>query len=579
MNKTVNINLGGLFFHIDEDAYQKLTRYFDAIRRSLSNASGQDEIIKDIEMRIAELIAEKHTHDKQVISAAEVDEVIAVMGQPEDYRIDDEDQPRQTPNFDYVRKSHKLYRDTDNALLGGVCTGLGHYFGIDPVWIRVAFAILLLGFGVGVIPYIVLWIAMPAAVTTAEKLEMHGEPVTISNIERKVREEFDAVSERLKNTDYDQLGRQAKSSAQRAASNIGTVFASIFKVFAKFLGGLIVLAATGLLVALIIGLFTVSSSTLFNAPWLNYAEAVNYSEFPIWILVALTFLVAAIPIFAFFTLGLRLLISNLRPIPNMIRFTLLALWLVSVGVLAAFAIKATSENAYDGKVTIKENLNLAPADTLRIKFRYSDYYAKSIEDFSQFMITQDEQGKEVIYSNNVHFHLLKSDESQPYLQIEKQARGASLVEAKSRAEKISYGYKIEGNQIILDNFLLTGPGNRLRNQSVEIYLYLPQGVLFMPDSSLQHFDDSDNYYFDLHFSGDYLYQVGKDQVKCVTCPPEENGFGDAPAPPTPPTPPSTTTTTMTIGNATLKIEKDGKTESHKVKTLDINPDGIVVKTN
>ena len=125
MNKTVNINLGGMFFHIDEDAYQKLTRYFDAIKRSLSNSTGQDEIIKDIEMRIAEIITEKHTNDKQVINIREVDEIITIMGQPEDYRIEDDGQPKQAaPNFDYVRKSKKLYRDTEKGMFGGVCSGL-----------------------------------------------------------------------------------------------------------------------------------------------------------------------------------------------------------------------------------------------------------------------------------------------------------------------------------------------------------------------------------------------------------------------------------------------------------------------
>jgi hypothetical protein len=91
MNKTVNINLGGLVFHIDEDAYQKLTNYFEAIKRSLSNTSGQDEIIKDIEIRIGEIILEKHTNDKQVISLREVEEIISIMGQPEDYRIEGDD--------------------------------------------------------------------------------------------------------------------------------------------------------------------------------------------------------------------------------------------------------------------------------------------------------------------------------------------------------------------------------------------------------------------------------------------------------------------------------------------------------
>src|SRR5690606_37673748 len=150
MNKTVNINLGGMFFHIDEDAYQKLTRYFDAIKRSLTDATGQDEIIKDIEMRLAELISEKHTNDKQVINVREVDEVIAVMGQPADYRIADDAAPGAgtTGAFEATRKSKKLYRDIDKAMLGGVATGLGHYFGINPMWLRIMF-LLFVPFGVG----------------------------------------------------------------------------------------------------------------------------------------------------------------------------------------------------------------------------------------------------------------------------------------------------------------------------------------------------------------------------------------------------------------------------------------------
>ena len=80
MNKTVNINIGGLFFHIDEDAYQKLSKYFDAIKRSLSNSSGKDEIMKDIEMRVAELFTERQKSDKHVINTRDVEEVVVVMG-------------------------------------------------------------------------------------------------------------------------------------------------------------------------------------------------------------------------------------------------------------------------------------------------------------------------------------------------------------------------------------------------------------------------------------------------------------------------------------------------------------------
>ena len=107
MNKTVNINLGGMFFHIDEDAYQKMTRYFDAIKRSLSNSSGHDEIIKDIEMRVSELLNEKQKSDKYVIGLKDVDEVIAVMGQPEDYIIEDELKGANTYNSNTTRRTKK----------------------------------------------------------------------------------------------------------------------------------------------------------------------------------------------------------------------------------------------------------------------------------------------------------------------------------------------------------------------------------------------------------------------------------------------------------------------------------------
>ena len=149
MNKTVTINLGGIVFHIDEDAYQKLSRYFEAIKRSLNNSSGQEEIIKDIEMRISELLSEKLLSDKHVIGLKEIDEVIAVMGQPEDYII--EDDSKAESNYQAYKKSKKLYRDKDKGMIGGVAAGLSQYLGIDEVWIRVILLLFFFGFGTGIL--------------------------------------------------------------------------------------------------------------------------------------------------------------------------------------------------------------------------------------------------------------------------------------------------------------------------------------------------------------------------------------------------------------------------------------------
>lgn len=204
MKKTVNINLAGTFYHIDEDAFGKLSRYLDAIRKSLSDPQGKDEIIRDIEARIAELFSEKIENQSQVISIKELDEVIAVMGQPEDYRVDEEMFEDAPPSYsgrrDRSNASHKqLFRDIDNKFISGVSSGLGHYLGLDAIWVRFIWILLaLLSSGTFIIIYILFWILVPPAVTTSEKLKMSGEAVTISNIEKKFKEGYETVADRVK---------------------------------------------------------------------------------------------------------------------------------------------------------------------------------------------------------------------------------------------------------------------------------------------------------------------------------------------------------------------------------------------
>jgi phage shock protein PspC (stress-responsive transcriptional regulator) len=577
MNKTVNINIGGLFFHIDEDAYQKLTRYFEAIKRSLSNSSGQDEIMKDIEMRVAELLTEKQKSDKHVINIKDVDEVIVVMGQPEDYRIDEDsdDKPKE-PFYPYT-KSRKLYRDKDRGTIAGVCTGLGHYFGIDAVWVKILFLILAFT-SFGIIAYFVLWIAMPKAITTSEKLEMTGEPVTISNIEKKVREEFDSVSNKLKNVDYDKMGNEVKNGAERVAGGIGDVLMSIFKVFAKILGTIIVvfssLALLGICVASIILIF---SSSMPDNYILNHINTPIGLETPIWVQGILFLLAAGIPMFFFLILGLKLLVTNLKSIGNIAKYSLLAIWIIAVGILISLGINEATQIAFDGKEVKKEVINIAPTDTLQIKFKNNDFYSKDKYDKIDFRLTLDENNKEIIYSNNVTIEIMPTEEALPYIQIEKLTVGKSAEDARNRAEKIRYSYKIEGNQLILDNYLLTDAVNKFRGQRVALFLYLPKGTLFKADENVQDYDSTDNDFFNLHFSSkDYIYKVENSKVKCLNCPADENEYKDLE---------DSTTEIITNENDStdvVTVKVNGKTvietKSEKKGSLEVNKDGIIIKT-
>jgi phage shock protein PspC (stress-responsive transcriptional regulator) len=575
MNKTVNINLGGMFFHIDEDAYQKLTRYFDAIKRSLSNSSGQDEIIKDIEMRVSELLNEKQKTDKHVVGMKDVDEVITVMGQPEDYRIDDEGIGSTTSNFTSSSASNtrKLYRDTENGMIGGVLAGLGHYFGIDKVWLRIFLLVLIFAWGTGVLAYIILWIVMPEAKTTAEKLEMTGEPVTISNIEKKVREEFENVSEKFKNANYDEMGNRVKTGAEKVGSSLGDFIIAVLRVFSKFLGIILIISGLFILAALFIGVFTLGSSSFVNVPWQEFIDAGNFTDYPVWVFGLIMFFAVGIPFFFLALLGFKLLSPNLKSIGHIAKYTLLAIWLISVSLAITIGIKQATAFAVDGRVVKKANINLNPTDTLFIKFKHNDYYAKDINDNNNFKITLDSTGNNVIYSNNVRFKIEQTDTKSAYIQIEKEAKGETLFEAKQRAEKIKYGYKMEGNHLILDNYLLSDLKEKFRNQEIEITLFLPLGTLLKMDQSARNYDQTDGDYFLWEPEmTNAVYKVESDKIKCQNCP---NGGGEINIiEENQKVNDSTITTTVSVNGEVVTVKSTGTK-----KGLSVNKDGVIIKTN
>lgn len=522
MNKTISINLGGFFFHIDEDAYQKLSRYFDAVKRSLS-PDGRDEIMKDIESRIAELFQERIQNEKQVIGLVEIDTVIGIMGQPEDYKIDDEKSTYQSSsssstNFYYPSK--RLYRDKENGMLGGVMAGLGHYLGIDTLWLRIIMVILFFGFGTGLFVYIVLWILVPEAVTTTQKLEMKGEPITISNIEKKVKEGFDDITSKFSNIDHEKIANTAKSGATRIGSTIEEVITTIFKVFAKIIGAFIVFfSGIGLLAIIITSIIMIFSSTMPDNYILNNIQTPIGLETPLWAQGMLLLLGFGIPLFFLLILGLKLMVNNLRSIGNYVKYSLLAVWLIAVGIIISLGINEASQLAFEGKSVQKEMITIAPTDTLKIKFKNNDFYSKSNYRNHDFKITQDEGDNEIIYSNNISIEIKYTDEATPYMLIEKLANGKSTSQAKKRAEKIKYNYKIEGNTIVLDNYLLTAVENKFRGQEVEIYLYLPKGTIFQTDESYSNYDRSDYDFFDEneYDTKNPVYRVDSDKIRCLNC--------------------------------------------------------------
>ena len=210
MNKTININLASTFFHIDESAYNLLQSYLNKLEKAFKNTQGKEEILRDIEVRIAELFQERKKHPDYVINEKDINEVIDILGQAEDFEVEES---QETSKGQTHTASKKLFRDPDDRYIGGVASGLGYYFGIDTIWIRILW--LIFGFfSLGTITfiYIILWILIPEAVTTADKLRMKGEPINIATIEKKIKEEFDEVSSKIKDIDYQEVKSSLKKN-------------------------------------------------------------------------------------------------------------------------------------------------------------------------------------------------------------------------------------------------------------------------------------------------------------------------------------------------------------------------------
>ncbi|MHA7943741.1 PspC domain-containing protein [Formosa sp. 3Alg 14/1] len=572
MNKTVNINLAGTFFHIDEDAYLKLQRYLEAIKRSFTDSQGRSEILADIEARIAELFNERVKHDKQVISSKEVEDVISIMGQPEDYLVDDEifeDEPQSQTSF---KPSKKLYRDTSNSYIGGVASGLSHYLGIDAVWVRLIWVLLALGSaGTFTLIYILFWILIPEATTTAEKLNMTGEPVNISNIEKKIKKGFEDVSDTVKSVDYEKYGTKVKSSSKSFFDSIGALFMFIIKVFAKFIGVILVIFGAIFIFGLLISLISLGSSSFFHPWWMDYPDALNTTGLPIWLSSLFVFFSVGIPCFFVLYLGLKILIDNLKSIGKVAKFTLLGVWLISIIGLITIGVKQASNQALDTVVSQENTLPITKQDTLRVKMITNTKYNRSNRRSTDFQIVYNENDEKVIFTRDINIVVRSTKDSVASILIEKESKGQDYLDAETRANNIIYNYNLTNKELLLNSYALTHFENKYREQKVNIILFIPEGT---------HVDFNKNTHSFLNrynppnnimkiFETNHIMKILNDDIECLDCFDEDNDDDDN----------DFIDLNINDENGSLKINSQGVKIKNDNVDIHIGSEGVKAKSN
>lgn len=564
MNKTININLGGIFFHIDEIAFIKLKHYLDAISNSLNDdPQGKEEIIKDIEQRISELLSEKISEERQVINEANIDEVIAVMGQPEDYIYDDE-LFHDTATY---RASHKkLYRDGKDKILGGVSSGLGYYFGIDTAWVRILWIIITLFFGTGILAYIILWIILPEANTTTEELEMTGQPVNIDNIEKKIKSEYTKLEGKVRNADYTKV----KSGFQDFLDTIGTILVTLLKIIGKIIGVLLIIIAAATLIGLVISLLFWGGSEVIgfsndipSIPFFNESSLI-----PSWLLFLMSFLAISIPFVFLFILGINILSKKRKSIGLTGNLSLLGIWILSLIGMAFAGIEY--ENKYATKASISENYeyDIMPKDTLHINMVGNDKIAnrKSLYRSSNLETVEDTLGNEKLFSSYIHVDIRRGSTDQVVVKVLRSTRAFNQKKAKENAALIDYNFTEIDNVLDLDAYFLTAVGLDHNRPKIDVIVYVPEERYVYLDNTTKSFlydvkNKTNIYDADM---ANHHFLMSSEGFVCTDCPINKDDYEDE-----------------EDDNLKLGINKDGVqlriNDGEKKVDVTIDEDGIEVK--
>lgn len=331
MKEVKKCSISGIAFTMEADAFQVLSRYLESLNDTYRNTDGGKEIVEDIEARIAELIL-SHQDNSKVVKLSLVEEIIAQMGSAEAIR---EQKGREAPRGE-GRIPRRLYRDMDQARLGGVCSGVAKYFGTSPTWIRLLMflpliLLLLLGWipffwwlvplmsnllGVFFICYLIMWFAVPAARTARQKLEQNGQRITVQSIEEASAANHDVDAD-------------AKPVVAKAVYALGQVVLIVLKLLAGLLVFGLILGAC----ALIIGLFAVGMAG---------PEVVSVDA-GIWT-VSLGIMTALVPVLLLIYV-LMCLIASRKPSRRAVLTTFL-IWILIIIGLGVSAVRE-SERGYE----------------------------------------------------------------------------------------------------------------------------------------------------------------------------------------------------------------------------------------
>lgn len=493
MNQTLTINISGIVFHIEVDAYEALKVYLNTIKSYFNNSEEREEIMLDIEARVAEIFTESQSDNNQVIVMTDITKVIAIMGEPEQYLTDEEEEEIPTQKTYRKREDKKLFRDPDDRVLGGVASGLGAYIGLDTVWVRLFFvAAFFMGFGI--LTYIILWIVMPEAKTTAEKLKMRGEPINIKNIGKAFESEAQKVGEKLQNVDTNKFTSKAGTVLENIVMAIASFFTAVFNVLGKVLGITFLFVGTFLLVVLLVLIFSstaivsISSNGIYSIASQEFFNLIFVNQDQFLLASVATFLLVGVPIIGLIFLSVRMLFK----VRSHYSVGLTFVGLMVVGTVLAFvvgtrlAVEMSAEEEFEKTAIISPDFN-----TYVIKTNNTEMPGQGVlEDKFTSISTEGD----MMYQRFVEVSIERSENDSMMIITNFSSHGKSPKDALKKAKAINYEHQLTDSVLFLPDYFITNKAHKIRGQQVEIVVYLPlYQIIYLDKSAKELIYDIDNF--------------------------------------------------------------------------------------
>jgi len=551
-----------------------MKRYVESLRLFFANEEGRDEIINDIEGRIAELFGESLKKGSTCITDADVNTIIDSMGRPEDFEDDEakvhsqlEGDSAQQQSYTYEQRTNegrRLYRDENHKVIAGVCSGIANYFNIDPVVIRILFLVTL---GVTFIPYLILWVAVPSsastvigsrrkrlfrdaddkiiggvcsglakyfainvwiprllflipfisfvfqsdhwgwwgfphilslsfspgslfvyvilwlvlpeAKTTADKLEMKGEKVDLNNIKTTIQSDLEGVKDRAQQLGSElkvkaqefgetlgnkgrQMGSEAEAVTRRSRRGLGDLIVLIVKIFAYFIVGCIVFS-------IVVALFSMGVAFTGLLPAKDYILRSGWQNLFAW---GTLILFIWVPVVGIVTWIIRRLTKK-RGNSTLIRSAFISLWLIGLFCLIAL-ITSLGNDFRSRNYPVEQVIPIANpgVDKLEIKTSpFAKYYSRNwfrLEPFAFF-------DEDTVYVRNIRLRVVKADNDSFKVTMVKLTNGRSRQEAEQIASKINFTATQRDTTLLFDRGIAITANEKFRNQRLIVTVAVPVG--------------------------------------------------------------------------------------------------------